>query len=84
MHVLFYFLTENWHFLLSKRITPKFTTTLHFVLNLPEVSLQFFLLKQRRHYWPHENFIGNGPNHKVTEDTHRANPSCAASKKTFL
>lgn len=47
-------------------------------LNVPEVSLQFLLLKQGRHNWPHEDFIGEGPNHKVAKDTHRTDPAGAA------
>lgn len=50
----------------------------HTKQNLPEVSFQFFLLKQSRDNWPHEDFIGEGSNHEVTEDTHRTNPTGAA------
>lgn len=55
-------------------------------LNVPEVSLQFLLLKQSRHDRPHEDFIGDGSDHKVAEDADRTDPAGAAkelSRKTF-
>lgn len=47
---------------------------------LPEVAFQFFLLKQSWHNWPHEDFIGNGPDYKVSKDTDRTDPTSAAKQ----
>lgn len=55
-----------------------------YTLNLPEVTLQFFLLKQSRYNRPHEDFIGDGPNHKVAKDTHRTNPAGATKQSNFI
>lgn len=49
-------------------------------LNVPEVSLQFLLLKQSRHDRPHEDFIGDGSDHKVAEDADRTDPAGAAKE----
>lgn len=51
--------------------------------NLPEVSFQFFLLEHSGHNWPHEDFIGDGSNDKITKNTQRSDPTSAAKSKTM-
>lgn len=50
---------------------------------LPEISLQFFLLKQSWYNRTHQDFIGNGSDQEVSKDADGTDPAGAERKVDF-